>query len=79
MTRFFEKNGEYNPHFCYKAIVSPEVIQLHTEYEDLANKILINNKHQISLLPVLSEEEVVKEIKQYLDKLGLEEYVEIKF
>lgn len=55
MDLFFERNGEYNPHFCYKTIVSPEVISLNTEYEDLAHKILINNKYETSVLPVLSQ------------------------
>ena len=43
--RFFEKKTEYNPHFCYKTIVSPEVITLSTEHEELALKILANNKY----------------------------------
>lgn len=51
--------------------MSPEVISLNTEYEDLAHKILINNKYEIPVLPVLSQEEVTAEIMKYLDKLGL--------
>lgn len=43
--RFFEAKTDYNPHFCYKMIVSPEVIALSCEHEELAVKILTNNKH----------------------------------
>ena len=43
--RFFELKADYNPHFCYKTIVSPEVIPLSTEHEELALKILANNKY----------------------------------
>lgn len=71
MERFFEKQGEYNPHFCYKTVVSPELIQLHTEFEGLAHKILINNKFDHPVLPVLTQEQVVKEVEEYLEKLGL--------
>lgn len=71
MERFFEKKGEYNPHFCYKTVVSPELIPLHTEYESYAHKILINNKFDSPVLPVLSQEQVVAAIEEYLDGLGL--------
>jgi hypothetical protein len=43
--RFFELKGQYNPHFCYNTIVSPEGTDVHKEYEELAIKILTNNKH----------------------------------
>jgi len=42
-------------------------------------KILLNNKYESPALPVLTQQEVVAAIEQYLENLGLGEYVEIKF
>jgi hypothetical protein len=66
MERFFQQHCEYNPHFCYKTVVSPELIPLHTDYEGYAHKILINNKFEQPIMQVLTQEQVVREIEDYL-------------
>lgn len=76
---FFEKGAKYCPHFIYKTIVFPEPIPVHTEYEELALKILRNSPPYPTDLPYLDQEEVTAKIQEYLDRLGLKDYVQIKF
>jgi hypothetical protein len=76
--KFFEQGGEYSPHFLYKTVVYPEPIPLSEQFETLALKI-IKSSPPLPVNPVLlSEEEVVTRIEDYLDVLGLKDYVEIK-
>lgn len=59
-------------------MVSPEVLPVDIEHEQLALKILINNKYEGHILPLLNQEEVLAMIDEYLDSLGLGEYVEVR-
>jgi hypothetical protein len=58
-------------------VVTSEVGELHEEYEQIAHKILVNNDFKPSSEPVLSEEEIMNTIHAYLEKIGLENYVEV--
>ena len=40
-------------------------------------KILVNNKFVKHELPLLSEADVLKQINEYLEELGLSDYVDI--
>lgn len=61
--RFFEQHTNYDPHFCYQTVVSPEVIPISTEHQALALKILANNKYEGHCLPLLSEEAILATIE----------------
>lgn len=59
-------------------MVSPEVLPVDTEHEQLALKILVNNKYEGHTLPLLNQEEVMTMIDKYLEGLGLSDYVEVR-
>lgn len=60
---FFASQENTNPHFCYKTIVSPEALHLHTLLEEHALKILMNCHYEPSKLPLLSQSEVLAVIE----------------
>ena len=55
------------------------MIPLSSEYQHIAVKILQNNKFTPHPLPILSQEEVTQTCMAYLEGLGLDEYVQLKF
>lgn len=59
MSYFFQHKDTYNPHFEYKTVVAPQYNEIHQEYEEIANKILINDTYTPSNDPILTEEEVI--------------------
>jgi hypothetical protein len=48
-------------------VVSPELLPLSTELEELAHKILINNKFESPKFAVLTEQEVIGTVEKYLE------------
>ncbi len=79
MSLFFAQNKLYDPHFQFSTVITHDVGELHEEYQQVADKILINNSFMASDEQLLTEEEILKAINQYLQQIGLEDYVHVQF